>query len=489
MDGRIDLDRARRGAKALLRTWRAAGRADAKLADAQLAVARGLGARSWPALVARVEAEAVTRGERARAFVAAATEGRLDRADALLALEPGIARSGVDAALVFGDDAVVTPEIATARAVGSKGWPALCYVTHSAYLGGERTDGLLDTARGLLAAGADVDAAWVHPEYGPQSALYGAAGVAHEPRMTALLLEAGANPDDNESVYHAVEEPALTCLALLLDAGAAIVGTNALGHALDRLDTDALALLLSRLRSVAEGERAGLGALVPAAVWRERAPEFLRMLVEAGADVEAVGRESGSRAYALSVRLGRDDLARALVELGAQPQASAFDELVGACRRGDGARARALLAADPPLARRLRQDEMIARVAGDGNDAAVGLLHDLGVSLSNRGGGLGGTPLHWAAWWGRVTSVVLLLERVADPRADSPNVFSTPRVWAVHGSRHSPRAGDEDYLVVGRRLAEAGAPIEDRYADAAVGPLADWLEGAPAVPVAEDRQG
>jgi GNAT superfamily N-acetyltransferase len=493
VDGRIDLERARREAKARLRAWRAGGRPGVKLADAQREVARELGARSWPALVARVEAETVARGERARRFVEAATEGRRDRADALLALEPELARAGVDCALVLGAlEHVPVAQVATAAAVGSKGWPALCYVTFSVYLGGERTDALLASARALLAAGADVDAAWVHPEYGPQSALYGAAGVAHEPRMTALLLDAGANPDDNESVYHAVEEPGLRCLTLLLDAGAAIVGTNALGHALDREDPAALELLLSRLGAVTDAERVGLGALVPAAVWRERSPEFLALLVGAGADVEAVGRESGERAYALAVRLGRDDLAQTLLELGARPLASAFDALVGACRRGDEARARQLLAGDRRLGDRLREDEMIARAAADGNDAAVALLHDLGVPLSNRGGGMGGTPLHWAAWWGRVSTVELLLDRGADARADSPNLFSTPLGWAVHGSRHSPRAGEEDYLVIGRRLVETGAPIEDIYADAAVGPLADWLEGAPQVappPIADDPRG
>jgi hypothetical protein len=66
MDRRIDLDRARRDAKALLRAARtgdaealARMRADRepRLADAQLAVARELGEPSWPALVRRVEAE------------------------------------------------------------------------------------------------------------------------------------------------------------------------------------------------------------------------------------------------------------------------------------------------------------------------------------------------------------------------------------------------------------------------------------------------
>jgi GNAT superfamily N-acetyltransferase len=64
MDGRIDLERARRDAKALLRAARAGEvvlRADRApmLADAQRAVAIDLGFKSWPALVTRVRAEAL----------------------------------------------------------------------------------------------------------------------------------------------------------------------------------------------------------------------------------------------------------------------------------------------------------------------------------------------------------------------------------------------------------------------------------------------
>ena len=89
------------------------------------------------------------------------------------------------------------------------------------------------------------------------------------------------------------------------------------------------------------------------------------------------------------------------------------------------------------------------------------------VSLALVGAGLG--IVGWSASRGGSE---------ADPGATSPNLFSTPLGWAVHGSRNSPRSGDEDYLTVGRRLADAGAPIEPTYADAAVGPLAEWLAGA-----------
>ncbi len=85
MDRRIDLDRARRDAKALLRAARggdpeALGRLRAdrepRLADAQQVVARDLGEPNWAALVHRVEAEG--------ALIDAAREGRADAVSTLL---------------------------------------------------------------------------------------------------------------------------------------------------------------------------------------------------------------------------------------------------------------------------------------------------------------------------------------------------------------------------------------------------------------------
>ena len=218
MEGRIDLDRARREAKRLLAAARAGdeaalariGAEAPRLADAQRAVARELGEASWPRLVRRVEAEAVAREDRARQLVREATDERRDHAEALLALDPELGRERLDAALVLGEAERVRaalarePGLAT-QPLGERDWLPLLYPCHSAFLGGERTDGLVACARALLDAGADPDSSWKHPEFGDLGALYGAAGVAHEPRMTALLLDAGANPDDNESVYHSTE--------------------------------------------------------------------------------------------------------------------------------------------------------------------------------------------------------------------------------------------------------------------------------------------
>src|SRR3954468_7875170 len=143
---RIDLERARREAKALLAAARAgdaAARArlgevpgGPQLATAQLAIARELGERSWPALARRAELESATTLERAQAFVRAATSDRLDHADALLERAPAIGGTLPAVRLLLGEPVTVNPLLP----IEPLGWLPLVYVAHSRYLGGPRTD-------------------------------------------------------------------------------------------------------------------------------------------------------------------------------------------------------------------------------------------------------------------------------------------------------------------------------------------------------------
>jgi ankyrin repeat protein/GNAT superfamily N-acetyltransferase len=421
MDARpVDLARARREAKALLRGARSGdaaalarvGTPTPTLSDAQLAVARELGARSWPALVRRVE--------RGRELVLAATSARQSDAEALL--DPALARAALDVALVIGDaDAVGAaladdPGLAT-RPIGARSWQPLLYVTYSAFLGGERTDGLLACARALLDAGADPNAAWEDDEYERMTALHGAAGVAHEPRMTALLLQAGADPDDGRSLRVAAgaEDPA--CVELLLDAGATLHRSMALARVAERG-------ALRTARALLERGPEQWGERTNALVWAARgeAPEeMLRLLAEHGADLEASFDGSGRTPYAIAVRSGRRDLAEVLVSLGAQRRVEPLDELVGACLAGDAAAAQRLAWEHPDAARLLRTSEadILARAAGRGQREAVEIALDLGVAVDARGA-MGETPLVAAHECGHAAIAALLLARGADPRKRTP---------------------------------------------------------------------
>ena len=300
-----------------------------------------------------------------------ATDGRRDHAEALLALDPELGREGLDAALVLGEAERVRaalardPGLAT-RAGGARDWLPLLYPCHSAFLGGERTDGLVECARVLLEAGADPDSSWQHPEFGSLGALYGAAGVAHEPRMTALLLEAGAEPNDDESVYHATETGDDTCLRLLLAAGARVEGTNALAHCLDAEKPAMLRLLLDhdpgreveRLAAVGDLPRALAGGAADAGRRRRRR--------------ERVGR--AERAHAVRARVA-DGPTRPVRAAGRARRAARGR----AGRRADRARLRrrprrgAAARGGRPGARRARADRVRRGAApGGGRGAARG---------------------------------------------------------------------------------------------------------------------
>ena len=114
----------------------ALGGAELALHDAQSVVARELGFPSWNALREGVEVRGLDLAAAATAFVEAATDGRVDRAERLLATFPAARQASFWAELVLGDAAAVEariagdPELAT-RPGGPRGWEPLHYVCHT----------------------------------------------------------------------------------------------------------------------------------------------------------------------------------------------------------------------------------------------------------------------------------------------------------------------------------------------------------------------
>ncbi len=82
--------------------------------------------------------------------------------------------------------------------------------------------GLVETVAWLLAQGADANAALIDPAAPDDSlhVLYGATARAQCLDTVQLLLRAGAEPNDGESLYHATELADRRIVAALVQAGA-----------------------------------------------------------------------------------------------------------------------------------------------------------------------------------------------------------------------------------------------------------------------------
>jgi ankyrin repeat protein len=452
----VNLEQLRKQSKELVKAARA-GDADAVarlggrepiLANAQLVLSREAGYPSWPALVASAEASPET-------FVLAATGGRRQRAERLLAARPEL-EGDPWVRLVLGRGWYGDPN----RPGGPREWAPLLYVCHSAFASPE-------LARDLLARGADPNAFFTN-EYGRMPALYGAAGVVHDPELTRVLLEAGADTDDGESLYHSTEAESAECLRLLLEHGAATNGTNALPHALDYDRIEPVRLLLEA------GADPNEHANVAHAIRRGRGPEFVRLLHEFGADLDRPGGETWRgdvplrTPYAHAVLRGRDDVAATLAELGTSTVLPPEDAAVAGIARGEWPATPIPETLDPDAQEVLILNALRGR---------LGLVVDaVGVGFEGVvGGSPTGTLLHHAAWFGDPEVVRELLARGADVRAETRDLYATPLAWAVLASQYHDLP-ERDYVAVAELLVDAGAELEPRFLEVADGPLLEWLQ-------------
>jgi hypothetical protein len=131
------------------------------------------------------------------------------------------------------------------------------------------------------------------------------------------------------------------------------------------------------------------------------------------------------------------------------PARATTDRFINACLLANEQEARSILAAHPNLIASLTPEDYgaIQRAAARGVSDALRLMASLGFDLAVEGPE-GGTPLHWAAWHGRVDAVSTLLELGAPIDVRDKIYGSSPVAWAAHGSRFCRRSDDEYEAIV-----------------------------------------
>jgi ankyrin repeat protein len=420
-------------------------------------------------------------------FLDAATwHGDLTRANVILAAHPEFASGDIHTAAVLGDDVAVRKflaqdrESATAKSAPF-GADAIVYLCLSKYLrfDATRSDAFLRAATALLDAGADPNSGfWTtgqHPEF--ETALYGAAGVAHHAPMTRLLIERGANPNDVEAVYHSPESDDFAAMAVLVETGKVTPENLSLmlvrKH--DWHDYDGAKYLLEH-GTDPNLERDRPGWLpIHHAIARDNSLEMIELLLDYGADPSRPAKanhlrgDSGTMtAIGRAARRGRGDVLALFHRRGIPLALEGVERLIAACAMDAAAAINEITTAHPELVQEVVAEgaTLLPEFAGTWNAKGAERLLDLGIDIEVQYAGDGyfgipkdSTALHVAAWKSTPPAVLALIARGAQVNVRDGN-GRTPLALAVRAcvdSYWTHRRTPESV----RALLDAGASVSD----------------------------
>jgi ankyrin repeat protein len=209
-------------------------------------------------------------------------------------------------------------------------------------------------------------------------------------------------------------------------------GTSALMEATVADDAGLLRALLDRGANVNTKNQAGATALM----WATGDLEKTRLLLERGADVSA-SSDSGRTALMIAAGGGpATEIARLLVEKGADPRytSNGYTVLMEASEQGDRELVDLLL----KHGANVKSTNRVGWTAlhNGAMNANTGIVADLiaaGADANARETFHGTTPLHWAAASGNREVVKLLLAHGANPNVKETFTGATPLIWAASG--------------------------------------------------------
>ncbi len=325
----------------------------------------------------------------------------------------------------------------------------------------EREEAMLAIADELVRHGADVNDGWPAEPGSPHmlSALYGASGHSDNLALTRWLLDHGADPNDQESLYHSTELDHCATTRLLIESGAQIDGTNALLRAIDFNDHETVLLFLENGASVgAVFTEHPSGQPVPAvpalhhAARRMADARMAGILIEAGAGLNQ--RHHGHLPYAFARIYGNHGVARTIEEYGGPTRLTKSEQALVAL--ADGSQVARQTFSDVELSEAatcILTD--IAAFPDKLNHAKrlveFGFDHDSCDDMQL-------TSLHVAGWEGLTETVDWLLSRGA--RLDHVNGFGGDLLSTIiHGSENCPNRLQRDHAGCARLALEAGLRI------------------------------
>jgi len=202
--------------------------------------------------------------------------------------------------------------------------------------------------------------------------------------LTRLLLEYGADPNDDETPYHLPEAYDNTVMQIVLESGKlnAVSLSWMLVRKADSHDLDGMRMVLEHGGDPNLMTRWGLIPLQHA-VKRDNRLKNIELLLDYGADPALKNVHTGRTAAVMAARRGRGDLLALFKERGVAVELEGVEKLIAACAKGDREAIRVLIEDEPSLAQDLIAEggTLLAEFAGTGNIEGVRCLLDLGVSV------------------------------------------------------------------------------------------------------------